>query len=108
MALLNTTLGPERVQVFDRPLGTVQLPGASTSVTAFLISTSFSGAPVNSPTRVTSLEEFETAFGGPDDILYEAYYALQGYFDNGGTGKTAIIVNVGTTPTALSFVGSAD
>lgn len=107
MALLNTNIGPERVQVFDRPLGTVQLPGASTSVTAFLISTSFVGAPENSPTRVHSLEEFEASFGTADDILYEAYYAVQGYFDNGGSGKTAIIVHVGTTPTASSFIGSA-
>lgn len=107
MALLNTSIGPERVQVFDQPLGVVQVPGASTSITAFLISTSFVGAPENTPTRVTSLDEFETTFGGPDDILYEAYYAIQGYFDNGGSGKTAIIVHVGTSPTALDFIGSA-
>jgi hypothetical protein len=106
MSLLNTNIGPERVQVFDVPLGVVQVPGASPSVTAFLISTSFSGAPVNTPTRVTDLEGFEAIFGGPSDVLYDAYYAIQGYFDNGGSGKTAIIVNVGTSPTALSFIGN--
>lgn len=107
MSLLNTNIGPERVQVFDQPLGVVQVPGASTSVTAFLISSSYVGAPVNSPTRVTTLGDFETSFGGPDDILYDAYYAIQGYFDNGGSGKTAIIVNVGTSPTSSSFIGNA-
>lgn len=107
MSLLNTNIGPERVQVFDKPLGVVQVPGASTSVTAFLISSSMVGAPVNTPTRVTTLEDFEAAFGGPDEISYDAYYAVQGYFDNGGSGKTAIIVHVGTSPTASSFIGNA-
>src|SRR4030065_2139946 len=107
MSLLNTNIGPERVQVFDQPLGVVQVPGASTSITAFLISTDFVGAPENSPTRVTTLEEFESAFGGPDDIAHDAYYAIQGYFDNGGSGKTAIIVHVGTSATALDYIGSA-
>lgn len=107
MALLNTNIGPERVQVFDQPLGTVQVPGASTSITAFLISTSFDDAPENTPVRVTNMEEFEASFGAADDILYDAFYAVQGYFDNGGSGKTAIIVNVGETPDALSFIGDA-
>lgn len=107
MSLLNTNIGPERVQVFDQPLGVVQVPGASTSITAFLLSSSMVGAPVNSPTRVTTLEDFEALFGGPDDILHDAYYAVQGYFDNGGSGKTAIIVNVGTSPTAASYIGNA-
>lgn len=104
---LNTNIGPERVQVFPVPLGTVQVPGASTSVCAFLISTTLSGAPVNVPTRVTDLGEFEDAFGDADDVAYGAYYAVQGYFDNGGTGKTAVIVHVGTSPTAASFIGNA-
>lgn len=107
MSLLNTNIGPERVQVFDQPLGVVQVPGSSTSITAFLISTSFVGAPVNSTVRITTLEELETTFGGPDDIAHEAYYAVQGYFDNGGSGKTAIIVNVGSSATALDFIGNA-
>lgn len=107
MSLLNTALGPERVQVFDQPLGVVQVPGASTSITAFLISTVFGGAPVNIPTRVTTLEDFEASFGDMDDVSYQAYYAIQGYFDNGGSGKTAIIVHVGTSPTANKFIGDA-
>lgn len=107
MALLNTTIGPERVQVFDVPIGTVQIPGVITSVTAFLISTTEVGAPVNTPTAVTDMEEFTDLFGGPDEIAYEAYYAVQGFFDNAGTGNTAIIVNVGSSATAADFIGSA-
>lgn len=107
MSLLNTNIGPERVQVFDQPLGVAQVPGASTSVTAFLLSTSLGGAPVNVATRVSELAEFESLFGGPDDILNDAYYAIQGYWDNGGSGKDAIIVNVGTSPSAASYIGDA-
>lgn len=107
MSLLNTSIGPERVQVFGQPLGVVQTAGVSTSVTAFLISTAKVGAPVNVPTNVTSLDEFETTFGDADDCAFNANYAIQGYFDNGGTGKTAIIVNVGTSPSAASFIGDA-
>ena len=107
MALLNTNIGPERVQVFDRPLGVVQLPGAATSVTAFLISSSAAGAPENSPTRVTSLDEFVDVFGGPADIANDAYYAVQGYYDNAGSGAPAWIVNVGESADAADYIGSA-
>lgn len=104
---LNTNIGPERVQVFPVPLGVVQVPGASSSVCAFLISTSAVGAPENVPTRVTDMEEFEAAFGDADDVSYDGWYAVKGYFDNGGTGKDAVIVNVGDSPDALSFIGDA-
>lgn len=106
MALLNTNIGPERVQVFDVPIGTVQIPGAATSVTAFLISTSEVGAPENTPTRITDMEGL-APFGGPDEIAHNAYYAIKGYFDNAGTGATAIIVNVGASATAADYIGNA-
>jgi hypothetical protein len=104
---LNTNIGPERVQVFDVPLGNVLLPGAATSVTAFLISTTQAGAPVNTPTRVTDLESMEAVFGGPDEIANDAYYAIEGYYANAGTGAIAVIVNVGSAPTATDWIGSA-
>lgn len=107
MALLNTTIGPERVQVFDQPLGIVQVPGASISSAAILISTTQVGAPENTVTTVQSLEEFTDAFGGPDEVAYGAYYAVKGFYDNAGTGATAYIVNVGSAPTATDFIGNA-
>lgn len=107
MALLNTSTGPERVQTFPTSVGTTQVAGAATAVTAFLIGTTEGGAPVNVPTRVTNLDDFVTTFGGPDEVLYDAYYAVKGYYDNAGTGAVAIIVNVGSSPTATSFVGNA-
>lgn len=103
---LNTNIGPERVQVFSKPLGSIQVPGFATSVTGFLISTTEVGAPENSPISVTTLSDFEATFGGPDECG-EQYYAIQGYFDNAGTGATAIIVHVGTAATASDYIGSA-
>jgi phage tail sheath protein FI len=106
MANLNTNIGPERVQVFDVPLGTVQLPGVPTSITAFVIAqspTSSVTPPLNIPTPVTNMADFETIFGGPDDISYDGYYAVQGFFDNGGTGNTAIIVSVSPGPAQLEL-----
>lgn len=107
MALLNTSTGPERVQTFDVPIGNVQIAGAATSVTAFLISTTQVSAPVNVPTRITDLDGLVNVFGGPDEIANNAYYAVKGYYDNAGTGAVAIIVNVGTSPTANSYIGSS-
>ena len=54
MSDLNTNIGPERVQVFPKALGTVQVPGAGISNCAFLISTTLGGAPVNVATPVTA------------------------------------------------------
>ena len=104
---LNTNIGPERVQVFDTPIGNVQVAGAATSVTAFLISTSQVGAPVNTPTRITDLQGLTDVFGGPDEIAHDAYYAVKGYYDNAGTGAVAIIVNVGSSATASDYIGNA-
>lgn len=107
MALLNTNVGPERVQVFPQPLGTIQVPGAGISTVAFVISTSLSGAAENVAVPVTDLEEFIDAFGGPDDVANGAYYAVKGFFDNAGTGSTAYIVNVGDAATVADYIGNA-
>lgn len=95
MALLNTNIGPERVQAFDVPLGTVQVQGAGISTAAILLSSSKAGAPVNTPTAILNMDELDTLFGGPDDIADDGFYAVQGFYDNAGTGNTVYIVNVG-------------
>lgn len=107
MALLNTNIGPERVQTFDQPLGTVQVRGAGTAIAGILISTSKAGAPLNSATRVTNFTDFVAQFGDADDVAGDGYYAVQGFFDNAGTGSTALIVNVGTSPTPADWIGDA-
>ena len=107
MALLNTNIGPERVQVFAQPLGNVPVPGVTTSNVAIIIGTTEVGAPLNSPTTVLSLDEAVETFGGPDEIGRDGYYAIKGFYDNAGTGSQCIIVNCGTAPTASDFLGDA-
>jgi hypothetical protein len=85
----------------------VQIPGAATSNTAFLISTTKVGAPLNTPTKVNTFEQFVDLFGDADEISYDGYYAVKGYYDNAGSGAIAVIVHVGTSPTATSFIGNA-
>lgn len=106
MALLNTNVGPERVQVFAQPIGNVSIPGAGLSSAAILISTSMVGAPENAPTSVFNMEEFTDTFGGPEEAG-AGYYAVKGFFDNAGTGSEAIIVNVGDAATAADYIGNA-
>lgn len=95
MALLNTNIGPERVQAFDQPLGTAQIQGAGTSTAAFLISSSKVGAPVNVATPCLNMEDVETLFGDADEIADDGWYAINGFYDNAGTGNTVYVVNVG-------------
>lgn len=104
MALLNTNIGPERVQAFDQPLGTVQVQGAAISSAAILISSSKAGAPVNTPTPVLNMDEFETAFGTADEIADDGWYAVNGFFDNAGTGNVVYVVNVGEGTAEVSQV----
>lgn len=106
MANLNTSIGPERVQVFDQPIGTVQVAGQSISKAGFMISTSLGGAPENVPTDINTFDEFVETFGDADDVG-AGFYEVLGYYDNAGTGAPATIVNVGSAPTAADYVGSA-
>lgn len=113
MALLNTNIGPERVQAFDQPLGTVQIAGAGTSTAAFLISSSKSGAPVNVATPVLNMDEVEALFGDANEIADDGWYELNGFYDNAGTGNVVYVVNVGegtkeeSTVTAEADVSSS-
>lgn len=107
MSLLNTNIGPERAQVFDQPMGNVSIPGAGISTLAMLIGTTQSGAPENAPTSVTSLDEFVTLFGGPDEVLNGAYYSAKGYYDNAGSGATLVVVNCGSAPTVADYLGNS-
>lgn len=104
MSSLNTNIGPERVQAFDTPLGTVQVQGAGTSTAAFLISSAKSGAPVNTATPIFNMTDLETAFGDADDIADDGWYAVKGFYDNCGTGNVAYIVNVGEGTKEVSSV----
>src|SRR5208337_1225320 len=90
---LNTNTGPERAEVIPIPLGTVQVPGAATSITAFIISSDFPGAPTNVVTPIAQLSDFTSAFG-TDANAGQGYWAVKGFYDNAGSGAPALIVNV--------------
>jgi len=90
---LNTNTGPERVEVIPVPLGTVQVPGAATAITAFIISSDFPGAPTNVVTQISQLSDFVTLFG-TDANAGQGYWAVYGFYANAGSGAPALIVNV--------------
>lgn len=90
---INTNIGPERVEVFPVPIGTVLPQGASTARTAVLIATSFASAPLNTPVSITSMSQFEANFGTQAD-MGEAYLSARGFFENGGEGCELIVVAV--------------
>ena len=94
--LLNTNIGPERVEVIPQPTGTIQVPGAATAITAFVVRSTLAGAPIDVPVAVTSLEEAVQQFGDEAE-MGEGFYALRGFYANAGTGNVAIIVNVAPT-----------
>jgi hypothetical protein len=104
MSLLNTNIGPERAQVFDQPIGTVQVAGAGTSSMSILISSSKSAAPVNTATAVFNMTEFTDLFGDADSVADDGYYAVLGYFNNAGTGNAVYVVNVGQGTVEVSSV----
>lgn len=90
---LNTNIGPERVEVIPVPLGTVQIPGAATSIPAFIIYSNLPGAPSNVVVQIMQLSDFVTNFG-TDANAGQAYWAVKGFYDNAGSGNLALIVNV--------------
>lgn len=87
---INTNIGPERVEVFSKPIGTVLPQGASTARTAMLLATSYAAAPINTPTSVTSLAQFESLFGTQAD-MGEVYLSVRGFFENGGEGSELVV-----------------
>ncbi|HEU4396856.1 MAG TPA: phage tail sheath C-terminal domain-containing protein [Actinomycetota bacterium] len=77
------------IYVEEVPSGVHPITGASTSDTAFV--DYFPRGPVDTATRVGSLEDYERRFGGPDRQSL-ASYSVRQFFLNGG--QTAWIVRV--------------
>jgi len=96
------------VYVREIPSGARPIAGVSTSNTAFI--GVFERGPVNEAVRVTSYGEFERIFGG----LFapgEASYAVQHYFQNGGSVAFIVRVTAGSPATAtvtLQDTGAAN
>jgi len=107
--LLNTNTGPERVEVIPVPTGVVPVPGASTAITAFIISSTKDGAPVDTAVEIASLEDFVDQFGDETECGL-SYFAIRGFYANAGAGSPALIINVNPSASGatVSDFGVAD
>ena len=85
------------VYVEEIPSGVHNIAGVSTASTAFV--DYFSQGPMGVATQVSSFTEFQTVFGGLNQ-LSEASYGVMQYFLNGG--QTAWIVRVAAGSPALT------
>src|SRR5690242_7365004 len=93
------------VYIQEIPSGVHTITGVITSETAFI--DFFARGPVNEATRVTSFGEFERLFGGLDPRS-EASYAIQQYYQNGGSSAWVIRVTASNAQAAqLTLRGGA-
>ncbi|MCX7185404.1 MAG: phage tail sheath subtilisin-like domain-containing protein [Nitrosospira sp.] len=94
------TLSYPGVYIEEVPSGVHTIPGVATSITAF-IGRALRG-PVNDPVRVQSFGEFERRFGGlwRDSTIS---YALQQFFQNGGTDAIIVRVHNGAVAATLTL-----
>jgi phage tail sheath protein FI len=80
------------VYVQEIPSGVRTITGVATSITAF-VGRAFTG-PVNDPTIINSFADFERFFGSLDPA-YPMSYAVQDFYDNGGS--QAVIARIFVT-----------
>lgn len=94
------TLSYPGVYIEEVPSGVRTVTGVATSITAFVGRTL--RGPVNDPVRVQSFGEFERRFGGlwRDSTLS---YALQQFFQNGGTDALIVRVHNGAAAATLTL-----
>src|SRR5262245_47810436 len=99
------TLTYPGLYVEEVPSGVHPIVGAATADTAFV--DYFPRGPVSTPTRVTSLADFERIFGGLDKAS-EASYAVVQYYRNGGQNAWIVRINHGAPKTAkMALQGSS-
>ena len=91
------------VYIEEVPSGVRTITGVATSITAF-IGRALRG-PANDPVRVQSYAEFERRFGGlwRDSSLT---YAVQQFFQNGGTDALIVRVHNGAAAATLTLAVS--
>ncbi len=94
------TLSYPGVYIEEVPSGVRTLTGVATSITAF-VGRALRG-PTNEPVRVQSFAEFDRRFGGlwRDSTLS---YAVQQFFQNGGTDALIVRVHNGGTAATLTL-----
>jgi uncharacterized protein len=99
------TLTYPGLYVEEVPSGVHPIVGAATADTAFV--DYFRRGPVNTPTRVTSLADFERIFGGVDEVS-EASYAVVQYYLNGGQNAWVVRIDHGAPKAAkVSLLGGS-
>ena len=94
------TLTHPGVYIEEVPSGSRTIAGVGTSITAFVGFTAH--GPVNRPTRVTNIGEFERTFG-PLRRDAELSYALRQYFVGGGTEAFVVRVADGAQRAAFTL-----
>ncbi|MDH5182004.1 MAG: phage tail sheath family protein [Gammaproteobacteria bacterium] len=91
------------VYIEEIPSGVRTIAGVSTSNTAFV--DYFKRGPVNKAVKITSYGDFERTFGGLDSQS-EASYAIQQYYQNGGSIAWVVRVDTSGGVTATMDVGT--
>jgi phage tail sheath protein FI len=98
------TLTYPGLYVEEVPSGVHPIVGAATADTAFV--DYFPRGPVNTPTRVTSLTDFERIFGGVDQAS-EASYAIVQYYLNGGQNAWVVRIDHGSPKAAQAILDTS-
>jgi len=91
------------VYIEEIPSGVRTITGVATSIAAFI--GYFARGPVNVPTQVFSLGDFEREFGGLD-AQSEGGYAIWQFFLNGGTEAWVVRVTAGTAASSTVSLGT--
>lgn len=93
------------VYVDERPSGVRTIVGVSTSVTAFVGSSSF--GPTDQPVRVTSMPDYIRRFGPPVSDREPMGHQVGQYFANGGSEAIIVRVAAGDAATAVAALQDA-
>ncbi len=100
------TLSYPGVYVEEIPSGVRSITGVATSITAFVGYTT--SGPVNQPVEVFNFGDYQRTFGGLQ-LGSELGYAVQQFFQNGGSDAFVVRVASGAVPAQLTLgnVGGA-
>jgi phage tail sheath protein FI len=96
------TLSYPGVYVEEIPSGVRSITGVATSITAFVGYTT--SGPVNQPVEIFNFGDFQRNFGGLQ-LGSELGYAVQQFFQNGGSDAFVVRVAAGAAQATLSLGG---
>ena len=93
------------VYIEEIPSGVHTITGVATSIAAFIGYTE--QGPVDSPVHIFSFADFERAFGGLT-LDSPLSYAVNQFFENGGSEAYVVRVASGATSATLTFAAVDD